>query len=154
MKLFLLLLVYFLLFPIMLFAQIYKWEDNRGVIHFFDNPPTADTKESAKETNERVSIQPVSSAIKATELVKNHPTLPGPETGKFRSVEKRMIDAKQSFFLNMTWRYESKTIGRDQYRVTQYVENGIGESFIRTWIVDVSSNKVSPENMAAKKLYY
>jgi hypothetical protein len=54
----------------------------------------------------------------------------------------------------MTWRYESKTIGRDQYRVTQYVENGIGESFIRTWIVDVSSNKVSPENMAAKKLYY
>jgi hypothetical protein len=39
MKILLLLLVYLLLFPIMLFAQIYKWEDEKGGIHFSENPP-------------------------------------------------------------------------------------------------------------------
>jgi hypothetical protein len=71
-----------------------------------------------------------------------------------RSVEKRMIDARESFFPNMTWRYEVIVIEKDKYRVTQYVDNGKGESFIRTWIVNISTNEVNPENIAAKKLYY
>jgi hypothetical protein len=45
-------------------------------------------------------------------------------------------------------------IEKDKYRVTQYVDNGKGESFIRAWIVNIFTNEISPENPAARKLYY
>ena len=128
-------------------AGVYKWEDEKGVIHFSENPPTVNSKEKG-------SRQYVDATFKAVDLVKNHPTLPEPDTGKMRSVEKRMIDARKSFFPKMTWRYEATAIGKDTYRVSQYVDNGREESFIRTWIVNISTNEITPENLTAKELYY
>ena len=273
MKILLFLLIYLMLFPKIIFAQIYKWEDDKGVIHFSQNPAGKNAKgdkeglrdsskyeyektfeerekeylEKAKENigrrfiAQRVallnaefydrpglaarkfivkdkepfsiveiiqittvafykvkfdsgkiaylplmdfefltigekSIIPISDEVtsigksspkmmessgesknptyKAVELVKNHPTLPAPDTGKMRSVEKRMIDARKSFVPDMTWRYEATMIEKDKYRVTQYVDNGKGESFIRAWIVNIFTNEISPENPAARKLYY
>jgi hypothetical protein len=45
MKILLFLLAYLMLFANMLYAQIYKWEDKKGVIHFSDNPPTENVKD-------------------------------------------------------------------------------------------------------------
>jgi hypothetical protein len=112
-------------------------------------------KRLGKGKEERaVADQSKDLSYKAVELVKNDPTLLDPATGKMRSVEKRMLDTRESFFGNMTWRYEAQRIEEIKYKVTQYVDNGRGESFIRTWIVNISTNEVSPENPAAKKLYY
>ena len=92
-------------------------------------------------------------ASQAVELVKNHLTLADPVTGAKRSVEKRMIDQKMSSFPNLKWRYEAKEIGNNKYRVTQYAGEGAGPPSIRTWIVDLSTREVKPENLAAKELY-
>jgi hypothetical protein len=89
----------------------------------------------------------------AVEWVKNHPTLTDSATGKKRSVEMRMIEEKERSFPNLKWRYEAKEIGRNKYRVTQYGSEGGGPPLIRTWIVDLSTNEVSPENLAAKEMY-
>ena len=92
----------------------------------------------------------VSQAVK---LVKNHPTLADPVTGRKRSVEMRMVEAKEKSFPNLKWRYETKEIGRSKYRITQYAREGGGPPLIRTWIVDLSTNEVIPENLAAKEMY-
>jgi hypothetical protein len=89
----------------------------------------------------------------AMELVKNHLTLTDPVTGAKRSVEKRIMDQKMSSFPNLKWRYEAKEIGNNKYRVTQYAGEGAGPPLIRTWIVDLSTREVKPENLAAKELY-
>ncbi|MBS3906703.1 MAG: hypothetical protein KGZ49_06665 [Syntrophaceae bacterium] len=92
-------------------------------------------------------------ASQAVELVKNHLTLANPVTGAKRSVEKRMMDQKMSSFPNLKWRYEAKEIGNNKHRVTQYAGEGAGPPLIRTWIVDLSTREVKPENLAAKELY-
>jgi len=91
-------------------------------------------------------------ASEAVELVKNHLTLTNPVTGEKRSVEKRMMDEKAKSFPNLKWRYEAKEIGKDKYRVTQYAGEGVGPPLIRTWIVDLSTTEVRPENLAAKEM--
>jgi hypothetical protein len=97
--------------------------------------------------------QAMALASQAVELVKNHPTLTDSATGKKRSVEMRMIEEKERSFPNLKWRYEAKEIGRDRYRVTQNVREGTGPSLIRTWLVDLSTHEVEPENLAAKEMY-
>ncbi len=92
-------------------------------------------------------------ASRAVELVKNHPTLPDPATGTKRSVEMRMVQEKARAFPNLKWRYEAKGIGRNKYRVTQYGSEGGGPPLIRTWIVDLPTDEVVPENLAAKEMY-
>ena len=91
-------------------------------------------------------------ASQAVELVKNHPTLTDSATGKKRSVEMRVIEEKERSFPNLKWRYEAKEIGRNRYRVTQQVREGAGPPLIRTWIVDLSTSEVNPENLAAKEM--
>ena len=92
-------------------------------------------------------------ASEAVELVKNHLTLLDSVTGEKRSVEKRMMDEKTRSFPNMKWRYETKEIGKNKYRVTQYAGEGVGPPSIRTWIVDLSTSEIKPENLAAKEMY-
>ena len=92
-------------------------------------------------------------ASQAVELVKNHPTLTDSATGKKRSVEMRMVEEKERSFPNLKWKYEAKGIGGNRYRVTQNVREGAGPPLIRTWIVDLSTNEVQPENLAAKEMY-
>ncbi len=91
--------------------------------------------------------------LQAMELVRNHPTLTDPATGKKKSVELRMVEQKMRSFPNLKWRYEAKEIGRSKYRVTQSSGEGAGPPLIRTWIVDLSTKEVIPENLAAKELY-
>jgi hypothetical protein len=74
-------------------------------------------------------------------------------TGEKRSVEKRMMDEKARSFPNLKWRYEAKEIGSHRYRVTQYAGEGVGPPLIRTWIVDLSTTEIKPENLAAKEMY-
>ena len=92
-------------------------------------------------------------ASQAIELVRNHYTLTDPITGEKGSVEKRMINEKARSFPNLKWRYEAKEIRINIYRVTQYAWEKAGPSLIRTWIVDLSTNEVRPENLAAKEMY-
>jgi len=82
----------------------------------------------------------------AVGLVKNHPTPAG-------SVEKRMMDEKARSFPNMKWKYEAREIGKNKYRVTQNAGEGVGPPLTRTWIVDLSTSTVNPENLAAKEMY-
>jgi hypothetical protein len=97
--------------------------------------------------------QSKASASEAVELVKNHLTLLDSVTGEKRSVEKRMMDEKTRSFPNMRWRYETKEIGKNKYRVTQYAGEGVGPPSIRTWVVDLSTSEIKPENLAAKEMY-
>jgi hypothetical protein len=92
-------------------------------------------------------------ASEAIELVKNHTTLTDPATGKKRSVEMRMIEEKTRSFPNLKWRYNTKQIGKNKYRVTQSSGEGTGPPLVRTWIVDLSTTEVNPENLAAKEMY-
>ena len=99
------------------------------------------------------SLHTVSMASEAVKMVKNHLTGKDPVTGERKTVEKRMVDAKAGFSPTLKWRYEAKGIGDDRYRVIQFVEGGREPRMTRTWIVDLYSVKVTPENAAAKKLY-
>lgn len=92
-------------------------------------------------------------ASQAIELVKNHPTLADLATGRKRSVEMRMKEEKERSFPNLKWRYESKKVGRNKYRITLYAGEGSGPALVRTWTVDLSKDEVIPENLAAKQLY-
>jgi hypothetical protein len=92
-------------------------------------------------------------ASEAIELVKNHTTLTDTATGKKRSVEMRMIEQKTQSFPNLKWRYGAKAIGKNKYRVTQSSGEGAGPPLVRTWIVDLSTTRVNPENLAAKEMY-
>jgi hypothetical protein len=82
----------------------------------------------------------------AVELVKNHLTPSG-------SVEKRMTYERAKSFPYPRWRYEAKEIGGKKFRVLQYVEERSVPPFFRTWIVDLSTSEVKPENLAAKEMY-
>jgi hypothetical protein len=82
----------------------------------------------------------------AVELVKNHLTPSG-------SVEKRMMDERAKSFPYPRWRYEAKEIGGKKFRVLQYVEERSTPPFVRTWIVDLSTSEVKPENLVAKEMY-
>jgi hypothetical protein len=93
------------------------------------------------------------SAAKAIELVKTHLIPSDPISKDKRSIERRMKEVKATSFPNLKWRYEAKAIGRNRYRVTQYAEGESDRVIVRTWIVDLRTSKVSPENPAAKKLY-
>jgi hypothetical protein len=92
-------------------------------------------------------------ASQAVELVKGHLTLADPVNGEKRSVEKRMMDQKERSFPNLKWRYEAKEIGSNKFRVTQYAGEGVGPPLIRTWIVNLSTTEIKPENLAAKEMY-
>lgn len=92
-------------------------------------------------------------ALQAMALVRDHPTLTDPTTGKKKSVEMRMAEEKMRAYPNLKWRYEAKEIGRSKYRVTQSSGEGAGPPLVRTWIVDLSTTEVIPENLAAKELY-
>ena len=65
----------------------------------------------------------------------------------------RMVEEKERSFPNLKWRYEAKGIGRNKYRITQYAREGGGPPLVRTWIVDLSTDEVIPENLAAKEMY-
>lgn len=97
--------------------------------------------------------QSKASASAAIELVKNDTTLTDPATGKKKSVEMRMIEQKTRSFPNLKWRYTAKKIGKEKYRVTQSSGEGAGPPLVRTWIVDLSTTEVNPENLAAKEMY-
>jgi hypothetical protein len=98
---------------------------------------------SAKKKSSRQSQALASEAV---ELVKNHVTPAG-------SVEKRMKDQKAKSFPFPRWRYEAKEIGGKKFRVLQHVEERSAPPFVRTWIVDYSTNEIKPENLAAKEMY-
>jgi hypothetical protein len=91
-------------------------------------------------------LQSKALASQAVELVKNDLTPAG-------SVEKRMMDEKAKSFPYPRWKYEAKEIGGKKFRVLQYVEERSAPPFVRTWIVDLSTRKIKPENLPAKELY-
>ena len=103
--------------------------------------------------SKKTSSQLKALASQAMELVKNHTTLTDPATGKKKSVEMRMIEQKTKSFPNLKWKYAAKQIGRNKYRVTQSSGEGAGPPLVRTWIVDLSTTEVNPENLAAKEMY-
>ncbi len=107
-------------------------------------------KTSPPKKNVSQSKALVSQAI---ELVKNHSTLIDSATGKKRSVEMRMVEEKERSFPNLKWKYEAKGIGNNKYRITQYAREGGGPPLVRTWIVDLSTDEVIAENLAAKEMY-
>jgi hypothetical protein len=109
------------------------------------------TKEAS--TKKKSSSRSKGRASEAIELVKNHTTLTDPATGKKRSVEMRMIEQKTRSFPNLKWKYNTKQIGRYKYRVTQSSGEGSGPPLVRTWIVNLSTTEVNPENLAAKEMY-
>ncbi len=86
-------------------------------------------------------------------LVKNHPIRVDPMSGKRVTVESRMAEFKAKSFPNLTWRYEAQEIGNNRWRVIQYSEGEEKTSLIRTWIIDLSTFTVHPENRAAQALY-
>jgi len=92
-------------------------------------------------------------ASRAIDLVKNHLIPSDPVSKDKRSVERRMLEAKATSYPKLKWRYEAKEIGNNRYRVTQIAEGELDRSVFRTWDVDLSTRKVTPENQAAKDLY-
>jgi hypothetical protein len=97
-------------------------------------------------TRKKGSTQSNALVSQAVELVKNHLTPAG-------SVEKRMMDERAKSFPYPRWRYEAKEIGGKKFRVLQYVEERSAPPFVRTWIVDLSTTEIRPENLAAKEMY-
>lgn len=110
------------------------------------------TKRVVKKKSPSVSISK-EQASKAIELVRNHLIPSDPVSKDKRSIERRMMEVRATSFPNLKWRYEAKEMGNNKYRVTQYAEGESNRTIIRTWIVDLSTAKVSPENLAAKGLY-
>jgi hypothetical protein len=64
-----------------------------------------------------------------------------------------MLETRATAYPKLKWRYEAKEIGNNRYRVTQIAEGESDRSVFRTWLVDLSTRKVTPENQAAKDLY-
>jgi hypothetical protein len=92
-------------------------------------------------------------ASRAIDLVKNHLIPSDPVSKDKRSIERRMLETRATSHPKLKWRYEAKEIGNNRYRVTQIAEGESDRSVFRTWIVDLSTRKVTPENQAAKDLY-
>ncbi len=93
------------------------------------------------------------SSVKAVDLVKRHLIKMDPMTGERMSIELRMMEAKARFFPNLKWRYEAREIGHNRVRVIQFSEGEESTPILRTWIVDLSTQAVHPENRAAQTLY-
>lgn len=92
-------------------------------------------------------------ASRAIDLVKDHLIPSDPVSKDKRSVERRMLELRATSYPKLKWRYESKEIGDNRYRVSQVAEGESERPIVRTWTVDLSTRKVSPENQAAKNLY-
>jgi hypothetical protein len=92
-------------------------------------------------------------ASRAIDLVKNHLIPSDPVSKDKRSIERRMLEARGTSYPKLKWRYEAKAIGNNRYRVTQIAEGESDRSVFRTWAVDLSTRKVTPENQAAQDLY-
>jgi hypothetical protein len=92
-------------------------------------------------------------ASRAIDLVKNHLIPSDPVSKDKRSVERRMLETRATSHPKLKWRYEAKEIGTNRYRVTQIAEGESDRTVFRTWVVDLSTRKVTPENQAAKDLY-
>ena len=92
-------------------------------------------------------------ASRAIDLVKEHLIPSDPVSKDKRSVERRMLELRATSYPKLKWRYESKEIGDKRYSVSQVSEGESERPIVRTWTVDLSSRKVSPENQAAKNLY-
>ncbi len=99
-----------------------------------------------RKSTKKGSSRPSALEAQAMELVRNHPTPAG-------SVEKRMSDQKAKSFPFPRWRYEAKEIEGKKFRVFQYVEERSTPVFVRTWIVNISTKEIKPENLAAKEMY-
>ena len=114
------------------------------------------TKKLGKKKPPKKPPKPDQSRVKAPnaiEMVKNHLIPSDPVSNDKRSIERRMIEGRATSFPNLKWRYQAKAIGGNKYRVTQYADGESDRVIVRTWIVDLSTHKVSPENQAAKDLY-
>lgn len=96
---------------------------------------------------------PKGPALQAVELVKSHLIKIDPMTGQRMTVESRMAETRAKGFPKLKWRYEATEIGNNRCRVIQYAEGEEKSSLLRTWIVDLSTRTVHPENMSAKNLY-
>jgi hypothetical protein len=92
-------------------------------------------------------------ASRAIDLVKNHLIPSDPVSKDKRSIERRMLETRATSHPKLKWKYEAKEIGNNRYRVTQIAEGESDRSVFRTWVVDLSARKVTPENQAAKDLY-
>ena len=92
-------------------------------------------------------------ASRAINLVKNHLIPSDPVSKDKRSIERRMLEARATSYPKLKWRYEAKKIGSNRYRVTQIAEGESHRSVIRTWSVNLSTRKVTPENQSARDLY-
>jgi len=99
-----------------------------------------------RKSTKKASGLPKGHAAQAIDLVKSHPTSAG-------SVERRMTDEKAKSFPFPRWRYEVKEMGGNKFRVLQYVEERSAPPFVRTWIVDLSTKEIKPENLPAKEMY-
>jgi hypothetical protein len=93
-------------------------------------------------------------ASRAIDLVKNHLIPSDPASKDKRSVERRMLETRATAYPKLKWRYEARAIGNNRYRVTQVAEGESDRSIFRTWVVNLSTRKVIPENQAAKGLYW
>jgi len=89
----------------------------------------------------------------AIDLVKHHLIPSDPASKDKRSVERRMLETRATSHPKLRWRYEAKAIGNNRYRVTQIAEGELEDPVLRTWVVDLSTRKVTPENAAAKDFY-
>jgi len=92
-------------------------------------------------------------ASRAIDLVKSHLIPSDPVSKDKRSIERRMLETRATSHPKLKWRYEAKEIGNNRYRVTQIAEGESDRPIFRTWTVDPSTRRVSPENQAAKDLY-
>ena len=107
------------------------------------------TPKAGKRTSKTFREQ----ASQAIDLVKNHLIPSDPVSKDKRSIERRMLETRATSYPKLKWRYEAKEIGNNRYRVTQIAEGESDRSVFRTWLVDLSTRKVTPENQAAKDLY-
>ena len=96
---------------------------------------------------------PQGSSSKAVELVKKHLIKMNPMSGEKMSVELRMMEARGRFFPNLKWRYEAKEIDHNRVRVIQFSEGEESGAILRTWIVNISTQAVQPENQSAQNIY-
>ncbi len=111
-------------------------------------PLTRKASARGKRLNDAKGVIP-----QAVTLVKNHLIRVDPMTGQRATVESRMAKARAKFFPSLTWRYEVQAIDHKRCRVIQYSEGEEKFSLIRTWIIDLSTFTVHPENKAAQTLY-
>ncbi len=92
-------------------------------------------------------------ASRAIDLVKNTLIPSDPATKDKRTIERRMLELRATSSPKLKWRYEAKEIGNHRYRVSQVAEGESDRPIVRTWVVDLSARKVTPENQAARDLY-